>query len=173
MAMIRSRSIWLAALPAFLTLPAPPVLAGTVQIDVGTVSAHANGADLSVEAKDATLGEILDALAVRFEFRVDGAAAGRGRSTTSGRWTGSLDHVLGRLLKSTGHVVVHDDKAPGGISRVLVLDRAPVGVAGATQAPDHPGTDAPVVSAATPRLPAWAGAGRAGTSTSSRQPSLQ
>jgi hypothetical protein len=107
--------------------------AGTVTVKDATADGGSLG-DVVVEAKDATLKEILQSLGSRYSFQVDQAAnadAGAG-AITSGQWNGPVRAVVSRLLENdTGHLVVFDGSRPGGIGRILLLNAklTPVGSA--------------------------------------------
>jgi hypothetical protein len=88
---------------------------------VGTVPACADvrisGSDarLVLQANDASLTDILSAL--QSSFRVDVRVKGNVTQHFTGTYTGSLRHVLGRLLGGTDYVL---KMSPSGLQIVLV-----------------------------------------------------
>ena len=79
---------------SLMLLAATPVNAGTVNIDAGSTPDN-----VVVEAKDATLKEIVDALGVRFNFKVESTVTVGDGLVGTGRWRGpgnavELLHVL-------------------------------------------------------------------------------
>jgi hypothetical protein len=77
-----------------------------------------------IEASDASVDEVLGALAARFEFAVERADAASGQPVRfSGRLQGSLDEVLERLLRHEGHIIVRSAEAQSGISLVRLLEK--------------------------------------------------
>ena len=75
-----------------------------------------------VETTDASVDEVLAALAAHFDFEVERGAPSGQTIRFSGRLTGSLDQLLQRLLRHEGHVIVRSAEAPSGISRVVLLE---------------------------------------------------
>jgi hypothetical protein len=77
-----------------------------------------------IEASDASVDEVLGALAARFEFAVERPDAAPGQPVRfSGRLQGSLDEVLQRLLRHEGHMIVRSAEAQSGISLVRLLEK--------------------------------------------------
>jgi hypothetical protein len=75
-----------------------------------------------VETTDASIDEVLAALAAYFEFDVERGAPSDQTIRFSGRLTGSLDQILQRLLRHEGHVIVRAVEARGGVSKVVLLE---------------------------------------------------
>jgi hypothetical protein len=75
-----------------------------------------------VETSDASVDEVLAALAAHFAFAVERSAASAQTVRFSGRLAGSLDQLLERLLRHEGHLIVRSPEARAGISRVVLLE---------------------------------------------------
>ena len=87
--------------------------------------AEGSGPDrVVIEASDASVEEVLGALAARFEFAVERPAVASGQPVRfSGRLQGSLDEVLERLLRHEGHMIVRSAEARSGISLVRLMEK--------------------------------------------------
>jgi hypothetical protein len=75
-----------------------------------------------VQASDASVDEVLAMLGARFQFTIE-----RGGSTAqplrlSGRFAGTLEEVLDRLLRHQGHMIVRSEEAKAGVRRVVLLE---------------------------------------------------
>jgi hypothetical protein len=98
-------------------VPAPLLWAGQARL------VEAAGPDrIVVETADASMDEVLAALAAHFEFEVEHGAPSDQTIRFSGRLQGSLDQLLQRLLRHQGHVIVRSAEARAGISRVVLLE---------------------------------------------------
>jgi hypothetical protein len=84
-----------------------------------------------VEASDATVDEVLAALARHFEFVVERNAPASLPVRFTGRLQGSLDVVLAHVLRHEGHMIVRSTEARAGVSRIVLI----AGVAGVAPAP--------------------------------------
>jgi hypothetical protein len=97
-----------------------------------------------LEVDEATLDQVLGILATHFEFVVKYVAGPGGSESVSGRFQGSLDQLLQRVLRHDGYVIVRSPQSKAEISEVIVLDRkdgetfgAPASLAGDAQAPQQ------------------------------------
>lgn len=100
----------------FLSLPLALLsMLAAAKADAGSfnIMGLADG-HLMVEAADASVAEILSSLARKRGFNVDGDATRH----VSGKFSGPLDDVLRRILRSENFTVVYD---AGGISRIVLL----------------------------------------------------
>ena len=93
-----------------------------------------------VEASDASVDEVLAVLGTRFQFAVERGGPAALPLRLSGRFAGTLEEVLDRLLRHQGHMIVRSAEA--GVSRVVLLEAK----GGASAAPSTAG---PVGLAAT------------------------
>jgi hypothetical protein len=84
-----------------------------------------------VEASDATVDEVLAALARRFEFAVERSAPANLPVRFTGRLQGSLDDLLAHVLRHEGHMIVRSTEARAGVSRIVLI----AGAAGGAPAP--------------------------------------
>jgi hypothetical protein len=92
------------------------VWAGDVQIE------RADSPDqITLNLKDASVDEVLEALAARFGLKIEYERRTAGPARFSGRLHGSLDQVLERILRHESHIIVRSPTSPGGIGRVAVL----------------------------------------------------
>jgi hypothetical protein len=92
------------------------VWAGDVQIE------RADSPDqVILNLKDASVDEVLEALAARFGLKIERERRTAEPARFSGRIQGSLDHVLERILRHESHIIVRSPSSPGGIGRVAVL----------------------------------------------------
>jgi hypothetical protein len=81
-----------------------------------------NGSErIVIETSDASLDEVLAALATHFEFAVERNFPPGQAIRFSGRLHGSLDQLLDRLLRHEAHIVVRSAEARAGVSRVVLL----------------------------------------------------
>jgi hypothetical protein len=81
------------------------------------------GADrVAVETSDASVDEVLAALAAHFGFAVERSAPSAQTVRFSSRLSGSLDQLLERLLRHEGHLIVRSAEARGGIARVVLME---------------------------------------------------
>lgn len=90
--------------------------AGDARVADGATSRH-----VIVDANDAGLDEVLAALSERFGFAVDHVTSPNERVRFSGRLEGSLEGVLGRILRNEGHIIVRAEKSQAGISSIIVM----------------------------------------------------
>lgn len=135
-----------AALGAAISGYSAGAWAGDVQINL------AQGRNqLVVEATDAGPGEILAALAARFDFVLEGAITADASSRGPVRLQGSLDAALERLLKRENYIIERSAERRGGIARLLIL--GPKGnieqVASSGEAPNRGAEPAPTRESAT------------------------
>jgi hypothetical protein len=112
---------WLAAAAV-----APALWAGEARLVEGQSSEL-----VVVEASDASVDEVLAVLGARFQFTVERAGPAAQPLRLSGRFAGTLEEVLDRLLRHQGHMIVRSAEAKAGVSRVVLLEAK----AGATSAP--------------------------------------
>jgi hypothetical protein len=115
-----ARLVAAAAGPASLVccwLLVSPLRAGEVRLVDGPGPER-----IVVEAKDATVDEVLAVLSKRFGFAVERSAGASPPVRFSGSLKGSLDELLERLLRHQPHIVVRTAEAEAGIGRVLLLD---------------------------------------------------
>ena len=135
------RPAWLSgmavALAAFLIPSAAAAGSVTIDEDRGT---------FAIEAKDATVDEVLTRVGQSQGFSVERGGDTPG-TTFSGRFTGPLKTVMARILENESHMIVHSATSKTGIARVLLLGPAE--------------TPAPPVAVAVPA----AGGSTTGTST--------
>ncbi len=117
--------------------------AGTVEILAGT-----EPGTIRLEVRDATTAEILIKLGARYNFTVDKLSDAAGNASCSGRWTGSLDEILRRVLKSESHVIAGGGS--NGLSKITLLDSKP---SAAPAAPSAVATAAPHAGKDTARAP--------------------
>lgn len=100
--------------------PVPSLWAGQARL---VEEAGADRADrVVVETSDASVDEVLAALAAHFGFAVERNAPSGQTVRYSGRLSGSLDQLLERLLRHEGHVIVRSAEARGGIARVVLME---------------------------------------------------
>jgi hypothetical protein len=89
--------------------------------------------DVRVEAQDATVADILAALAQRFALRYRGSTGTRGVTAT---FEGSLRHVVGRVLDGYNYVIQARDD---GLEVIVLSTTSPNAVVQPTIAPQtHP-----------------------------------
>jgi hypothetical protein len=97
--------------------PIPPLCAGQAR-----VVEDAGPRRVVVETTDASVDEVLAALAAHFAFAVERGATSNQTVRFSGRLKGSLDELLERLLRHEGHMIVRSADTSVGISRVVLMD---------------------------------------------------
>jgi len=98
-------------------MPASPLWAGQVRL------LEESDADrVVVETSDASVDEVLAALAAHFGFAVERSGPSGQTVRISGRLAGSLDTLLERLLRHEGHLIVRSAAARAGISRVVLME---------------------------------------------------
>ena len=147
-----TRARWLAALLGAYALTN---VAGSAWAGEARIAEEAGPNHVVVEARDATLDEILALLATRFGFAVERVTQATSTNRLSGRLQGSLDRLLERVLRDQGYMIVRSDEAKAGISKVIVLDskgRAPV-AATATGGAGPGKAQAPVQAPSVPSTP--------------------
>jgi hypothetical protein len=98
---------WLAAVST-----ASAAWAGSVDVTQGPLGV------VNVEARDATTAQIIEKLGERFKFTVEKKPETAGSTVRSGQWTGPLDDVLRRVLKSENYTVAGDAAAPTGVTLI-------------------------------------------------------
>lgn len=116
---------WLAAATV-----APPLWAGEARLVEGQ-----SPEQVVVEASDASVDEVLAVLGTRFQFAVERGGPAAQPLRLSGRFAGTLEEVLDRLLRHQGHMIVRSAEAKAGVSRVVLLEAK----AGAPVAPPTAG----------------------------------
>jgi hypothetical protein len=115
-------------------LAAPPLWAGEARLIEETGPER-----VVVEASDATVDEVLAALARHFEFAVERNAPANQPVRFTGRLQGSLDELLAHVLRHEGHMIVRSAEARAGVSRVVLI-------AGAGGAPIAPTLAGPIAA---------------------------
>jgi hypothetical protein len=93
-----------------------PLWAGQVRLVDG-----AGPDQVVVETSDAGADEVLAVLAAHFGFEVERSGASAQAVRFSGRLQGSLDELLGRLLRHEGHMIVRSETG-ARIGRVVLLE---------------------------------------------------
>jgi hypothetical protein len=93
-----------------------PVLAGEID-----VQADATARTAKVVAKDAELDAVLGKLGAALGFEISRSGNNAPAGTISGRFEGSIDIVLSRLLRGEGHMIQRSDEAKAGIVRVVLF----------------------------------------------------
>jgi hypothetical protein len=114
--MNRNRSMHLCCALAALAAILVPAHA-----DAGTFSVDASGPQITVEAKEARIEEILAEIGLSRGFDIEQIGDATGEPV-SGRFSGPLLAVMDRILQNQSHVIVHSKTAPVGIARILLLD---------------------------------------------------
>ncbi len=133
--MTKSISIFKPALAALLAsaVSLSAALAGTVDIKVGPKA----GA-VSVDARDATTLEIITKLGERFKFDVHQKSDTAGSTVRTGQWSGTLEDVLRRILRTENHVVAGSVKAPTSVTLMDAGSKTAVAPMPAPSAPPPP-----------------------------------
>jgi hypothetical protein len=143
---------WLAAVVVVITQACLPTAgrAGDVRIAEDAGPDH-----VVLEVDEATLDQVLGRLATHFEFAVKHVAGPRDSESVSGRFQGSLDQLLQRVLRHDGYVIVRSPQSKAEISEVIVLDRrdgetlgTSTSLAGDAQAPQQLAVGSPPLEAA-------------------------
>jgi hypothetical protein len=135
-----SRVSWAAVAIGGLSLQAP-LYAATV-----TVTGDNPRNSVTVTMESATLDLVLEDLRKKYGFEVGGLQNVDKGDRLSATMTGSLQSILGRLLRNRNHIIVGSSDNDSGIVKVMILDSAygappPTGVAG--NAPNKPLQQAP------------------------------
>lgn len=99
----------------FVAAFAAPTYAGVVSVE-----ADPTGKTVTVDAQDANLDEVLAKLGQSEGFTIKRLRAEDGPSTVSGRFEGSVYHVLLRILDHENHVIEHSADSKAGIARVVL-----------------------------------------------------
>lgn len=102
------------------TLHVSLAAAGTVIVSMGR-----DGKQMTVEATDATLLEVMQKIAQASGIQFDNPQSMSEGLRLNGTWTGSVETVLGRILRNTGHVLVRNSSMASGISRIMILEGRP------------------------------------------------
>ncbi len=103
----------------FLTAIASLALAGGALAEVA-ISKEEAGANVVVEAKNATVDEVLEKLGEQYGFKTE-RTGGADAQRISGRYAGPIDTVLARVLRGEGHLIERSPEAPTGIVRIVVF----------------------------------------------------
>jgi hypothetical protein len=144
---------WFAAAVLFLT---QACLSTTGRAGDVRIAENAGPGHVVLEVDEATLDQVLGVLAAHFEFSVKHVAGPSGSESISGRFQGSLDQLLQRVLRHDGYVIVRSPQSKAEISEVMVLDRkdgetfgTPTPPAGDAQAPPQLVVGSPSLEEAT------------------------
>lgn len=129
-----SRRGRLAAGLVLLTL-APPARAATVDI-----KGDEPRKVVTVVAEELTVGQILQDLADKYGFKIEGIQNVGAAETGSAKMTGSLYLVVGRLLRNWNYLIVRSPDNVSGIKSIMIYD-AKHGVAPSKDAPAKQGED--------------------------------
>jgi hypothetical protein len=78
-----------------------------------------------VEANHANSYEIVQALSSYFQFEFERASTVTGTIWFNGRLQGSLQQLLGKVLRQHDFIIVHATEKTSGISRVVILEPKP------------------------------------------------
>jgi hypothetical protein len=135
-----SRVVWTALVISCLFLQTP-VLAASI-----TVNGDSPLRSITVTIENATVDLVLEDLSKKYGFQVGGLQNVNKGDPLSATMTGSLQSVLGRLLRNWNHMIVQSSDNDRGIVKVMILDSAygappPTGVTG--NAPNKPLLQAP------------------------------
>jgi len=112
-----------------------------------------NGARFSLDVRDEPIAKVMDKLAERFDFSVDGYPEHWSDDPMNFSATGDLERVLRSLLKDTSHVFEYHTNADTNTTRIAALKLLNEGVAGfmANQpSPANTLPDSPSQSGVTP-----------------------
>lgn len=103
-----------------LSTPADIVCAGEARV------VEATGPNrVVVEVNHANSYEIVQALALYFQFAFQRSSAATGTIRFNGRLQGSLQQLLGEVLRHHDFIIVHATEKTSGISRVVILNLKP------------------------------------------------
>ncbi len=78
--------------------------------------------DLRIHLENASVERALGILSKKFGFEYIGPANGKSSSNVSMTLSGTLDTILGRLLRNRNHSIVRAASSPGQIRRVVLID---------------------------------------------------
>lgn len=78
--------------------------------------------DLRVHLQNASVERALGILSKKFGFEYVGPANGKSSSNVSMTLSGTLDTILGRLLRNRNHSIVRAASSPSRIRRVVLID---------------------------------------------------
>lgn len=117
-----SRPVKCAAVPSLATFATCILLAASLWAGEAHLVEGHGPERVVIDAREASVDEVLAALAAHFEFAVERGGAAGSPVRFSGRLQGSLDEVLERLLRHHGHMIVRSQEARGGIGRIVLID---------------------------------------------------
>jgi len=105
----------LSFLGCFALFPAQANEKPSLQLDLGPSQ------DLTVDAHDVPIEQLLKDLGERLSFTVDFSPQANPSAVVNGKFEGSLDEILSEILRSSSYVVQH---GPLGITHVVVMASA-------------------------------------------------
>jgi hypothetical protein len=89
--------------------------------NAGTVTVEATLDQMTVDAKEASLDEILERIGEAEGFRIERVGSASNPGPITARFEGAFHGVLARVLHNESHMIVHSATAKAGIASIVLF----------------------------------------------------